>query len=271
MDAAVVREWIREGRANGQTKVQEEGSADWKTLSECPEFSEAWPAQASAPPGGAAPDPERDPTALLEEYCRRAERLDIWDCVVRSWRLMSEHFWLVAGASAVIFGISVGLELIPVLGMMAGITLSLVLWGGLDWLFLKLIRGQSADLSDAFAGFQIGFLPLLLGGVVSGVLITLGLVLCILPGLYLIVAWMGFSPLLIMEKRMDFWPALELSRRVVTRNFWTILALFMLTLAIVVAGVLALGAGLFVALPLSTGAVVFAYEDIFGAGPPDKT
>jgi TM2 domain-containing membrane protein YozV len=32
-------QWIREGRANAQTKVQAEGSAEWKTLAELPEFA----------------------------------------------------------------------------------------------------------------------------------------------------------------------------------------------------------------------------------------
>ena len=34
-----VRQWIIEGRANAQTKVRPEGSADWKLLNEFPEFA----------------------------------------------------------------------------------------------------------------------------------------------------------------------------------------------------------------------------------------
>jgi TM2 domain-containing membrane protein YozV len=34
-----VHDWIREGRANAQTKVQPEGSTEWKALSEIPEFA----------------------------------------------------------------------------------------------------------------------------------------------------------------------------------------------------------------------------------------
>jgi hypothetical protein len=33
-----MRQWLAEGRVNGQTQVQAEGSADWKALAEFPEF-----------------------------------------------------------------------------------------------------------------------------------------------------------------------------------------------------------------------------------------
>jgi TM2 domain-containing membrane protein YozV len=52
-----VHQWIREGRANGQTKVQPEGGTEWKTLAEIPEFAAAAPAASppTLPPAGARP------------------------------------------------------------------------------------------------------------------------------------------------------------------------------------------------------------------------
>ena len=44
-----IREWLRQGRVNLQTRVQLEGSAGWKTLAELPNFADL------QPPGGAAP------------------------------------------------------------------------------------------------------------------------------------------------------------------------------------------------------------------------
>jgi TM2 domain-containing membrane protein YozV len=34
-----LRQWIREGRANGQTLIQPDGALDWKTLASFPEFA----------------------------------------------------------------------------------------------------------------------------------------------------------------------------------------------------------------------------------------
>lgn len=60
-----LRQWISEGRVNGDTKVQPEGSTDWKRMSELAEFRSALPsaspppppAPISAPPAGPAPAP----------------------------------------------------------------------------------------------------------------------------------------------------------------------------------------------------------------------
>jgi hypothetical protein len=37
--AQEVRQWVAEGRANGQTLVQSEGATDWRPLASYPEFS----------------------------------------------------------------------------------------------------------------------------------------------------------------------------------------------------------------------------------------
>jgi TM2 domain-containing membrane protein YozV len=52
-----LHQWIREGRANAQTKVQPEGSTEWKTLVEIPGFAAAPPAASppTLPPAGTRP------------------------------------------------------------------------------------------------------------------------------------------------------------------------------------------------------------------------
>jgi uncharacterized protein DUF4339 len=47
-----IRAWINEGRANSVTRVQAEGSTDWKPLSEFPEFADAL--RGTPPPMSAA-------------------------------------------------------------------------------------------------------------------------------------------------------------------------------------------------------------------------
>jgi hypothetical protein len=42
--AEQIRQWITEGRVNSETKLQPEGTAEWKLLAEVPEFAEAPPA-----------------------------------------------------------------------------------------------------------------------------------------------------------------------------------------------------------------------------------
>ena len=89
------------------------------------------------------------------------------------------------------------------------------------------------------------------------------MILCILPGIYLAVAWV-FTLLLVVDRRLEFWPAMELSRRVVTKHWWVLLGLMLVNLLICLAGVVACVVGVLVAIPIGIGAIVYAYEDIFG-------
>ena len=110
----------------------------------------------------------------------------------------------------------------------------------------------------------------LLAGLVAGLLTSIGFVFLIIPGIYLAVAW-KFALLLIIDKRLDFWPAMELSRRVVTHNFWPLFVLSLMSVLLNCLGVLACVIGTFVTWPLTVGAIAYAYEDIFGARPATQT
>src|SRR5438270_11393772 len=67
--AEQLRQWIGEGRANGQTRVLPEGSPEWKMLGELPEFSQALasplsPAAAATGVAAVAPVPRTNPLAI---------------------------------------------------------------------------------------------------------------------------------------------------------------------------------------------------------------
>jgi hypothetical protein len=136
--------------------------------------------------------------------------------------------------------------------------------GGLYNYYLKLMRGQPADLGDAFAGFGSAFIPLLLAHVVSAVLTGFGFLCCILPGIYLGVAWKFTLPLVI-DKRMGFWEAMELSRKTVTGQWWILFALFLVAGLISALGVIACCVGVFATIPIGIAARLYAYEDLLGS------
>jgi prepilin-type processing-associated H-X9-DG protein len=71
VSADQIRQWITQGRANGQTRAQAAGSADWKPLAELPEFADALRAAASsgglppsAPGSPPGPAPKTSPLAI---------------------------------------------------------------------------------------------------------------------------------------------------------------------------------------------------------------
>jgi len=82
--------------------------------------------------------------------------------------------------------------------------------------------------------------------------------------------WTFTWPLL-MDKRLDFWPAMEVSRRTLWPHVWGITGLLVLGILAMLAGVVCCYVGVFVAFPVVIAAQAYAYEDFFGqkTSPPD--
>ncbi|HXT11234.1 MAG TPA: DUF4339 domain-containing protein [Candidatus Angelobacter sp.] len=68
IDADQIRQWISEGRANGQTRACLEGTQDWRPLEAFPEFASLAAPSRPAPPGPAAypasAEPAKPPGAI---------------------------------------------------------------------------------------------------------------------------------------------------------------------------------------------------------------
>ena len=93
--------------------------------------------------------------------------------------------------------------------------------------------------------------------------IGVGLVLCVLPGIYLAVGYTFALPLII-DKKYDFWTAMEVSRRVANRHWWTLFGLVLVLFLLNIIGLLACFVGWIVTAPLTVAAIQYAYEDVFG-------
>jgi hypothetical protein len=252
-----VRSWIAAGRANLETKVKAEGSEEWRRVADFPEL--APPAPQAAAPAAVVP------AAVV--LPGRAADLDILGCYERSWNLLKSDFWPTVGVSFVIMLLLSALGY----GQHEGVFfLTLIftgaLMGGWYYYFLLKIRGQPATLGDAFAGFTRAFLNLVLLGIVKSLIVTVGLFLLILPGIYLGVAY-TFAYLLATDKRLPMWDSMETSRRTVTRQWWRVFGLLLLGIPFALLGFAALGVGIFVAGPLIVGAGAYAYEDLFNPQP----
>ena len=138
------------------------------------------------------------------------------------------------------------------------------LLGGLCLYFLKKIRGEPSSVETAFSGFRIAFMPLFLAGLAGTVATSVGLACLILPGVFL-VGLTILTLVLVIDKRLDFWPAFKLSDVTISRH-WGKFFGFMFVLALInVAGIMAVVVGLLVTAPITLAALIFAYEDIFAS------
>ena len=298
VSAEQIRQWFAEHRLNGQSSIWSEASGEWKPLSAYAEFADLLPTvPLAAPPtvGGYAPA-----TGLSPEVFNRDYDLDIGRCISDSWNLLKSNFGLVVGGSAIFLVIQLGLSglaNIPFIGLLfslASVVLGGPLMGGLYYFLLKVMRRQPAEVGDVFAGFRISFGQLLLGylvvamltfltmlpgAVIMGIPIflmiqhnaaevlpvlvaVLGLVIAIIPATYVSVCWIFTLPLII-DKQMDFWPAMGASRTMVNKHWWLVFGLLVVCGLLYFAGFIACCVGLFFALPLMLGAILYAYERIF--------
>ncbi len=259
-----LKQWIAQGRANASTTARADGSTEWKPLSAFPEFTAIFNGtDSSVPPVFGAVNHEQ----VANEILQRDYTLDVGHCLGRAWDLMLKDFWPIIGVSALLLIILAGTSAVYV-----GLILTGPLMGGLMLYYLKKIRGERARLEDAFSGFTVAFLQLFLGYLVSTLLTAVGFAFCLLPGIYLIVAWQ-FTLVLIIDRRMEFWPAMELSRKVISKHWWNFFGFLIVMVLVDILGVLACCIGVFVTLPLTMIALMYAYEDIFRtpAAPPPQT
>lgn len=97
--------------------------------------------------------------------------------------------------------------------------------------------------------------------------IGFGLVLLIVPGLIAMVLFM-FSTFLVVDRGLGPLDALKASVELTKGNRWPLFGFAVLTALVVALGVLALGVGLLVAVPIVGLATAYAYR--FLSGGPDK-
>jgi uncharacterized membrane protein len=207
------------------------------------------------PTNFAPPPTDPSPTRSLQS-------LPLGDYFRTGWELFKQYPGGFIGFSLVYVVILLILYIIPLLGWLLFFAVSPALIMGNFVVSARLLQGQTPGFRDFFTGFHF-FLPLLLLSLVTSTLITIGLALLLIPGIYLAVAYL-FAACLVIDRRLDFWPAMELSRRTVN-PLWFGIFTFMLLLAVInLLGGLLLGLGLLVTVPLSYCALTVAYADLFG-------
>ena len=127
---------------------------------------------------------------------------------------------------------------------------------------MKKIMGRRAEFGDLFKGFNF-FIPTLVAALLIGLFTCLGTLACIIPGL-VIAAMYKFTYLFIVDKRMDFWPAMQASHAVVKNDYFGFTMFLLLACLVNVLGFLCCIVGLLVTVPATIAAITVAYKEIVG-------
>lgn len=252
-------ELVRSGKIQPDTLVWHEALTKWTPYSQVPPE----PAPEIEPPlvpetveEGEEPAEAGTPEEFAARVAERPFAVGIRSGVAKSWHLLFSNFWMVVGSTLLIYVLlDVGAS-IPILAAAVPLALKGVLMGGLYLVYLRLMRGQPATVSDLFSGFAPGifrnlalqtlvttlvtfacFIPLVIAILISGVeklaapgadidfmtILVLSLIAltCSIPAVYFGFCWI-FSVPLVIEKGMPFWEAMKLSRRKVLQHPWRI-------------------------------------------------
>ena len=178
----------------------------------------------------------------------------------KGWSVFGKKMGGFIGFTLVIILINMVLGLIPVIGQIATMVINAPLMAGYYVVARKLMNDEETAFGDFFGGFDY-FLPLFLAGLVSSIFIMIGMFLLLIPGIYLAVAYM-FTSLMVINRDLSFFDAMEMSRKLITKKWFAFFGFAFVIGLINVVGLLLLGIGMLFTLPFTICAVAVAFDDI---------
>jgi uncharacterized membrane protein len=283
-----VHRWIREGRADERTQIKREGGTNWEDLGNLSEF---FPPHSSSPP--------KILRELHPSIVSATGTLRVGDCVRQGWQVYRQDPWRITGIIALVFVAQFLLNSIPLAGALLAFLLNGPILGGIYNFCHQVIHGHTRGLQDVIDIVKTRFLPCFLATTVSSLLafgplllslipaaalfgasgvvmeeitkhpnLILGMGLPLLAGffgmMYFLICWSFAVPIAACSET-DFWESLKLSWHGVRKNFWAYLGLLVLLGGINLIGILCLGLGLFITIPITFLATMSAYDQIFRA------
>ncbi len=199
---------------------------------------------------------------MTSDLTNRDYTVNIGQYFGEGWELFKQYGGGFIGFIFVSFAINLVLAFIPVLGQIGSVVIAGPLNAGFFIVAFKIAKNRQYTFGDFFRGFD-NFLQLFLTNLVMGIFVLLGMVLLVIPGIYLAIAY-AFAIALVVEKRLEFWDALETSRKIITKQWFSFFGLFFLIGLLNLAGVIALGVGVLVTAPWSVCILAAAYKDVVG-------
>lgn len=151
--------------------------------------------------------------------------------------------------TGVMFGLMVVLSFIIQFLLSIGVTRS----------FLQIIRKQELTLADNFKTTPGEAFSIVMASIMMQLMIIAGLIIFIVPGIYLAFRYM-FVPMILMDKKNSVSDAFTLSTKMTKGVKWDLLGFMFASFAVMYAGLLALFVGVFVTIPIAMLGYYFLYD-----------
>lgn len=144
----------------------------------------------------------------------------------------------------------------------ASALLSIYISIGLCKLILSYISGNKLPIVDIFKQYKY-FWRALGASILVGLIVILGMILLIVPGIYWALKYQ-FVVYLIIDKDLGISEAMKKSAEMTKGIKWSLFGFSIVILGVIILGALALGVGLLVAVPVASIAQVKLYKMISG-------
>lgn len=197
------------------------------------------------------------------------KEFSIKESLIFGWQKTREHVWLLLGSLLILFIASVMLsslgEALPIIGSLIYLVVQTILYTGFLKIQLNIVDGRPARFSDLYTTYR-PFWRYLVLSILFGLIVFVGFVLLIIPGLIL-AASLQFGMYLVVDKQMGPIEALQRSWSISSGLRLKLLGFEIVFLLINLVGMLLLGVGLLVTVPVTALALAYIYRKLEGATP----
>lgn len=180
------------------------------------------------------------------------------------WNLFRKAPLLLALYTLIFLCVITLLNFIPLIGAIVSAIVIPILIGGFYVGIKKLDDANSVEIGDFFESSD-NWLQLFVFGVVSGLLVSLGYLLLVLPGIWFSVAILFGYPLVVFAK-IEFWDSIKISANIINKKWFNFFGLVIVLILINIVGTIPVGLGLFITIPFSFATIYACYKDIVGFG-----
>ncbi len=199
---------------------------------------------------------------LFERAGDATTSINIQQYLQQAWQMFRENIGAFLGFTLTLFAVWLATSMVDAGSSLVFSSVAAPFYAGYSIVAFKIMLQQPFQFSDFFRGFNY-FLPLFLTSLASSILVGIGFIFLLIPGIYLAVSYM-FTTFLVIDYHMEFWQAMEISRKIISRNWFAFLLFALVLCCINLLGALAFGIGLLVTLPVTSCAVAIAYKEIVG-------
>ena len=184
------------------------------------------------------------------------------------WETVKKDFWYFVGiaiVAMVISGVGSSREIGRTSWNIIGLLLSAYMMCGYMKIVLSYQAGKKLPFGDLFMQWKY-YLRILGAQILLGIIIGIGFILLIVPGIYLALRYQ-FTFLLIIDRDLGIGAAMNESSRLTQGIKMSLLGFDLACLGVVILGAIVFGVGVFVATPVVWLATVALYRKLSSAQP----